>query len=229
MFDVLMSSRAPRTRGMARGVMSAGVHLVVIAGAIRATGGGAPAVAGPVVDTTIFVVEPVPAPPEPAGAASAESPIVAGPRVDAVVPPLDVPPGLPSVEPGPPLDLSRFALGPKVPGGPARGEPDSIAATSVFLAEAVDDPAVVVRQPEPRYPPALLQAGVEGRVVVEFVIDTSGHAEPASPRVIESSNRAFDAAALESIQRSLFRPARVRGRSVRQLTRQAIGFRIRPG
>jgi len=206
--------------------MSAGAHLVVIAGAIRATGGAAPVVARPVVDTTVWVVEPAHAPPAPAGPSTAEGPIVPGPRFDIPAPPVDVPVGLPPVELGPPLDLTRFAETGVIPPGTAPGEPDATAGRGTFSAGLVDDPAEVVRQPEPRYPPVLLQAGVEGRVLVQFVIDTAGHPEPASLRVLESSNPAFDAAALETIQRSLFKPARVRGQAVRQLTRQTIGFRI---
>ena len=58
------------------------------------------------------------------------------------------------------------------------------------------------------------------------MIDTAGHPEPASIRVIERSREGFDAAALETIQHSLFRPARVRGGVVRQRTLQWVVFRI---
>jgi len=70
------------------------------------------------------------------------------------------------------------------------------------------------------------QAGMEGRVVVEVVIDTLGRAEPGSSRTVESSQRAFDAAALTYVRRALFRPARVMGRPVRVLIRLPIEFRI---
>ena len=92
----------------------------------------------------------------------------------------------------------------------------------------VDEPAVVVHQPSPRYPPALQQAGREGRVLVEFIIDTTGHLEGASLRVLESSHPGFEAAAGETIRRSVFRPAKVRGEPVRQRTIQAVTFRILP-
>jgi len=228
MFDVLTSSRAPRTRGVARSVMSAGLHLVVIVGAIRATAGAAAVTAGPVQHPEIWVVDPPPASPQPADRSSGAGPIVPGPRFEVVVPPVDVPVGLPPVELGSALDLSRYdGRGMVLPGvGPAGA--DSSAGAQAFGVEAVDDPAEVLHQPEPRYPPVLLRAGVGGRVLVEFIIDTAGHPETASLRVVESSHPAFDASALETIQRSLFRPARVRGRAVRQLTRQAIGFRIAP-
>jgi TonB family protein len=226
MFDVLMASRTPGRRGMGRGVMSAGLHLVVIAGAIRATAGAAAPIAEPVEHPAIWVVDPPPASPRPAYRSSGPGPVLPGPRL--VVPPVDVPPGLPPVELGSALDVSRFDERGAVPPGPGPAGADSSAGSRAFSVDAVDDPAEVLHQPEPRYPPALLHAGVVGRVLVEFIIDTAGHAETASLRIVESSNPAFEAAAVETIRRSLFRPARVRGRVVRQLTRQAIGFRIAP-
>ena len=228
MFDVLMSSRAPRPRGVGRSVMSAGLHLVVIGGAIRATAGAAAVTPGPVEHPAIWVVEPPPASPQSVDRSSGAGPIVPGPRFDVVVPPVDVLVGLPPVDLGSALDVSRYdGRGVVLPGmGPAGA--DSSAGSHRFSVDAVDDPAEVLHLPEPRYPPALLRAGVAGRVLVEFIIDTAGHPETASLRVVESSNPAFDASAVEAIQRSLFHPARVRGRAVRQLTRQAIGFRIAP-
>ena len=228
MFDVLMASRTPGQRGMGRGAVAAGLHFVVIAGAIRATAGAAALTPGPVEHPAIWVVDPPPAPHESVDRSSGPGPIVPGPRFDVVVPPVDVPVGLPPVELGSALDVSRYAgRGVAIPGmGPAGA--DSSAGSRAFSVDAVDDPAQVLHQPEPRYPPVLLRAGVGGRVLVEFIIDTAGHPETASLRVVESSNPAFDASAVEAIQRSLFHPARVRGRAVRQLTRQAIGFRIAP-
>ena len=75
--------------------------------------------------------------------------------------------------------------------------------------------------PPPAYPERLRAAGIEGRVVLQVVIDTLGRAEPAA-RVVESANRGFDAAALAFVRGALFRPGRVRGRAVRVLIRVAL-------
>lgn len=90
-----------------------------------------------------------------------------------------------------------------------------------------DEPAAAIRQPQPRYPPALRLASIEGRVLVEFVIDTTGLIDPGSLRIVERTHQGFEAAALEALERSMFRPARVAGRPVRQRTLQSIAFRIR--
>ena len=66
----------------------------------------------------------------------------------------------------------------------------------------------------------------EGQVVLEAVIDTTGHAEPNSIKVISSTNRAFEAPAKDAMRRALFRPGRVRGQAVRVLVHLPIRFTI---
>src|ERR1041385_6754682 len=78
MFDVLMASRTPGRRGMGRGVMSAGLHLVLIAGAIRATAGAAAPIAEPVEHPPIWGVDPAPAPPRAANRSTAAGPVPPG-------------------------------------------------------------------------------------------------------------------------------------------------------
>ena len=82
----------------------------------------------------------------------------------------------------------------------------------------------MVSQPAPRYPRHLATAGLEGRVLVEFVIDTTGHVEPGSVRSLQTSHPAFEDAAQEAVLGSLFKPARLSGHPVRQLTRQSVRF-----
>jgi protein TonB len=171
----------------------------------------------------MFVIDPVPAPVM--VASSAEPGGAVDMPVDLPPVPLDAPTGIPPVQLGPAIPTARpWERNPSPPApvaGPARRE------GGLWLEAEVDQPAVPIRQPSPRYPPILREAGIEGRVELEFVIDTSGRVEEASLRVVSHSADGFDAAAIESISRSLFTPARVKGQVVRQRARQAIAFRIR--
>lgn len=227
MFDVLPSSRRTGRLDPGRGVLAAALHGLLIFGAIRAGTARAPEEVRPMPDTIPIIfrapVLPAPAPVDRPGPGAE---VVGPPDVPLPPPPLTVPTGLPPVIDGPALDPERVRRILGTPGLPGPVSGDSAGPDRIFAAAIVDEPAAALRQPAPRYPPVLQQAGIEGRVLLEFVIDTTGHAEAASLRVIESSNGGFDAAAMEAVERSLFRPARVRGRSVRQLTRQAIAFRI---
>lgn len=227
MFEVLPSSkqRGARQVGTVRAMMAAGLHLIVIAGAVRVTAGSTPAPSPRVADTFRFVI-PQPQAEDPvAGTPDPSSFITPRPVIELPSVPDDPPIGLPPVLPGPALDpaLFRKLVGADLGGG-ARG--DSTDLTRILFLAEVEDPAEIVSQPSPRYPPVLQAAGIEGRVFLEFVIDTLGHPEPGSLRVTGSSNPGFDAPAREVIERSLFRPARVRGRPVRQLALQSILFHL---
>jgi periplasmic protein TonB len=228
MFDQLVSSKVKRESGPVRGLVVGMLHGIMIAGAIRVTARPPePPAASPMVMPVIYrthraPVTSAPAPSDPT------APVIPVDAPSIPTPTVDVPPSIPPVVPGPPIDAAtiRRILSSGVPGVP--GGRDSVAIGGVLEAATVDDPAAVVHQPSPRYPPALQQAGLEGRVLVEFVIDTTGHTEGASLRVLESSHPGFEAAARETIRRSVFRPARVKGTPVRQRTVQAVTFRILP-
>jgi protein TonB len=224
MFDVLMGSRLRPRVQPGQGFLVAVLHGAIVAGVVRGVSVPAPAAPAPSVDTTEFVVE---APSPPSVPVQSEGETVPAPAFKIPPAPIAVPADLPRLTLGPALDPERLrrALARELPGRPL-GPPAP--AERIAGAGEVDIPAAAIHQPSPRYPPALQLAGIEGRVLMEFVIDTTGHLEPGSAKVLASTHRGFEPAALETLERSLFRPARIAGRAVRQRTLQAIGFRIRP-
>ena len=226
MFEVLIGSRAVRRVSGGRSLVVAAVHGIVIVAATRASRAPTPPPPPPKVDTTVFVLDRAPAPV--VAVSSADPGGATATPMDLPPVPLTTPTGIPPVLLGPPsLPARPWDRNPSPPApvaGPAHRE------GGAWLEAEVDQPAVPIRQPSPRYPPILREAGIEGRVELEFVIDTSGRVEEASLRVVSHSADGFDAAAIEVISRSLFAPARVKGQVVRQRARQAIAFRIRtPG
>lgn len=225
MFDVLMHSRARWRLSPGNSVLVAAFHGMVVLGAVQ-VGEPAPPVQGPKPETTFFVV---PRPKVAAAPLTASAPAPAGAPAFELPAPLVIPEGIPPVLPGPSLDPSVLrALTAERPGSGVPGAGPPAASDPVPGAHEVDEPAAVVSQPAPRYPPALRLAQVEGRVLLEFIIDTTGRVERGSLRVIESSQPGFEASARETLERSLFRPGRVAGRPVRQRTLQSVAFRIRP-
>jgi periplasmic protein TonB len=80
--------------------------------------------------------------------------------------------------------------------------------------------------PTPRYPEALRAAGIEGRVAMEFVVDTAGRVEAGSLRVIASDAGAFVASVRAALIATRYHPALVGGRPVRQLVRQEFAFAL---
>lgn len=87
----------------------------------------------------------------------------------------------------------------------------------------------VLSGPLPRYPDLLRQAGIQGRVVLEATVDTTGRAERASIFVAEATNPAFIGPATDALLATLFRPGRVNGQGVRVRVRIPYEFTIRDG
>ena len=103
----------------------------------------------------------------------------------------------------------------------------SATGVSQVLSEAdVDVRPERLSGPVPRYPQMLREAGVEGMVLLDFVIDASGRVDSSSITVLESTNGAFVAPATDVIQRSLYQPGELDGEPVAVRVQQRIGFSI---
>lgn len=87
----------------------------------------------------------------------------------------------------------------------------------------------VLTGPLPVYPELLRQAGVQGQVVLEAVVDTTGRVKAASISVVSATHPGFVAPARQALVATLFRPARVGGRAVSMLVRVPFDFTIRGG
>lgn len=97
----------------------------------------------------------------------------------------------------------------------------------VYTAEekhASFKPARLLSQVAPKYPRRLEELGVNGTVVIRFVVDTSGIVMDSTITVIEATVEAFGVAARDAIARALFEPAMLGERPVRQLATQKINF-----
>lgn len=79
---------------------------------------------------------------------------------------------------------------------------------------------------QPRFPDVLRQAGVEGEVLAQFVVDTSGRAEVGSYKVLKTSHELFGNAVKTALPGMRYTPAKVGGRPVRQVVQQPFTFAI---
>ena len=78
----------------------------------------------------------------------------------------------------------------------------------------------------PRYPATLRSAGIDGEVLTQFVVDTTGRVEIDSYKVIRKSHDLFDASVRAALPSMRFAPAEVGGRKVRQLVQQPFVFQL---
>jgi TonB family protein len=90
-----------------------------------------------------------------------------------------------------------------------------------------EDPPVAINPVSPvRYPPALLQQGIEGRVLLRLYVDSAGVLVQDSTRIAESSGYpALDSAALAGAPALTFSPALLQGRPIAAPFLQPVHFR----
>ena len=231
MFSRLLESNPRRQRRLGGTIVSAGIHLVVIALAVRAT--GLTAAPSPKTPDVVVIYRP-PAPPAPSvrppisRQRSADPTAQAMPSLPVVPPVIDVPSTLPP--PGTSLPSIVRPEDFRPAGGTASGRRDG--SPNVAEGEPYTEPFVekaVVAIPgtaTPRYPSMLQSAGIEGDVRTQFVVDTLGRVEPGSVRVLESTRDLFASAVRDALARARFKPAEAGGHKVRQLVEQTFTFRI---
>jgi protein TonB len=217
MLGSLIESRRTRAYGgaLGGGAVSMVVHAALITGAVYATLRAAEprGVDRPVVPLPPLGDAKPPAPPKPRAPAPGLPAI--GPYVLLVpaVVPSEIPP--PSGVPFDPTLFTGVDTGTARPWGRDTVAGPPAPRGSVYSTEVVEDRPERIGGPAPLYPEILRQAGIQGQVTVECVVDTAGRAELASVRVVSSTNPLFDTPAREAVAASLFRPGRLGGRTVR--------------
>lgn len=99
--------------------------------------------------------------------------------------------------------------------------------SGVLSADVVDVPVTpYAGAPTPRYPEALRDAGIEGEVVVEFIVDTTGRADLESVRILSTPADAFVVSVRDALAATRYHPALVAGQRVRQRVRQGFVFSL---
>ena len=109
----------------------------------------------------------------------------------------------------------------------AEGDDKMRTNAEVFMEAIVEEKPAVLSGPTLQYPALLRQAQIQGRVLIQAIIDTLGRAEPNSVKVLQSPNPGFDQSAKTYVLNDLFRPARVHGRAVRVLLQIPVDFKLR--
>lgn len=107
--------------------------------------------------------------------------------------------------------------------------PPVIEEETIYLASQVQNPAAYdPGSAAPAYPEDLRTRSIEGRAIVQFVVDSSGVADTASFSVLDASHEEFVVAVREALPRMRFAPAEQGGSRVRQLVQIPFTFKIQP-
>jgi protein TonB len=230
-FENLVVSKPQRKRSIKEGAFSLVLHVVLVYAAVKATAGAAETLNKVLTDTTVVFLEPpktTPPPPEPPkDVIVSVNPPPQG--FQTVIPPAEIPTTIPPVnlsEKFDPKDFTGRGVEGGIAGGVVGGTGPVPTSGEVFTQAEVDQIPIVVSSPTPRYPPIMQSAGIPGQVDMQFVVDTSGHVEESSFKVIKSTHKAFEEPAREALMKTVFKPGKSRGHAVRVLVQQRMTFKI---
>ena len=234
MFNNLLESKPKKEKRGGGTVTSVVVHSILVGLAVYATANAAIKNEKPRQEKIDFVETPKDQPPP-----KEEPPPPPPPDVVVAPPPpkgfqvLTAPVEIPDVIPD--IDLSKKVTdeadfsGKGVAGGVAKGKEGGAVVQSdqPYFEFQVEKPVVPAPGSiSPRYPDMLRQAGVEGEVLAQFVVDTTGKAEPGSLKILKSSHDMFVQSVKNALPQMRFIPAEVGGRKVKQLVQQPFTFSI---
>jgi protein TonB len=110
-------------------------------------------------------------------------------------------------------------------GRPARLEPvGTLPSGGAYFEFQVEKQAYLMPGHAPKYPDSLRTARVEGQVLAQFVVDTTGRVELGTFKVLKSSHSLFTQAVRDALTTMQFTPAEVGGAKVRQLVQRPFVF-----
>jgi protein TonB len=81
--------------------------------------------------------------------------------------------------------------------------------------------------PKPEYPSMLQSGRVDGRVMAQFVVDTTGRVDMSTFSALEATNELFVRSVRRALSEWRFRPAEADGRRVRQLVEMPLVFKVK--
>jgi protein TonB len=244
--SLVISNTQPRRSGLGWG-FSAVTHGVILAAAIIVPilWPSEAAEAPDYVKALLYNPPPPPPPPLPKGSAlvdkrEAPKPVTREPEKPKTTPAFEAPREEP-VDPQPHVDVTEQAGSPTgsdagvadgsevgVDGGVVGGVPGGvlggvIGGTGDGPVVDVDQMPRPIKQTRPQYPQEAFVKKIEGTVIVEILIDTTGRVTPL--RIMQSIP-ALDQAAMDTVRQWLFSPAIKHGRPVKYVAQAPISFRI---
>src|SRR5206468_10281888 len=227
MFDNLIESKARKQKRAGGIVFSAVLHVVLITAAVYGTLQAKDAIEKPKSEKVEFVEmkkkdeppppkeEPKPPPPDvvmkappPKGFQVLTAPI----KIPDVLPDIDLSKRVTNEE-----DFSGKGTAGGIAKGVVGGTPQPVSDQPYFEFQVEKQVAVTPDNPRPRYPDMLRSSNVEGEVLAQFVVDTTGRAVMSEFKVLKSTHDMFTNSVRAVLPQMKFYPAEVGGRKVKQL------------
>jgi len=235
MFDNLIESQAAKQRRAGGFLWSFVIHGILISAAVYATYSVGNALEKPKAEKVEFVTvkkdEPPPPkeekPPPPEVVMKAPPPK----GFQVLTAPIKIPDVLPDIDLSKKVTNEEDFTGKGVAGGIAKGvvggTPQPVNSDQPYFEFQVEKQvAPYPGNTAPRYPDMLRSANVEGEVLAQFVVDTSGKADMREFKVLKSTHDMFTQAVKTALPNMKFYPAEVGGKKVRQLVQMPFQFNL---
>jgi protein TonB len=233
MFNNLIESKPKKQRTTGGLILSGVIHAILGAGAVYGTLEAKEQLEKPKAEKVEFVEmkkkeEPPPpkeVPPPPKDVVMAPPP----PKgFQVLTAPIKIPDVLPDIDLSKKVTNEEDFSGKGAAGGIAKGvvggTPQPVSDQPYFEFQVEKQVAALPDNPRPRYPDMLRSANVEGEVLAQFVVDTSGRAEMNTFKVLKSSHDLFTNSVKSALANMRFYPAEVGGRKVKQLVQMPFVF-----
>jgi len=191
------------------------IHAIIIVGAVYATRTAQAGDYTVKADTTMVLLTAQEKPPAPQQA-ELDVPLKG---FQTIVVPTQVPSDIPPINVQEQFDPKDYT-GVGVEGGHANG----VLVKQVYSETNVEERPILLSSPPLAYPDFLRREGIQGRVLLQAIVDTTGRVEPASIKILKSPNSGFDQPTRDWVLKALFRPARLHGEAVRVLINLPVDY-----
>lgn len=232
MFNTLLESEAKMQRSPGGAAASVITHVVIISLAVYATAHAAmhpEKVKAERIEFTEMKKEPPPPPPKPPPPQA----VIAPPPpkgFQVLTAPVNIPDVIPDVDLTKKVTDEADFSGKGAEGGTSKGVVGGKGPVNTdqpyFDFQVEKQAGPVPGNIAPRYPDMLRAAGIEGDVLAQFVIDTTGRADMSTFKVIKTSHEQFAESVKEALPRMRFFPAEVGGHKVKELVQQPFAFAV---
>jgi len=230
MLNVLLESKAQHTRRVGGTLTSALLHGAIITGAVLLTIQPPHPIIHEVPEERIRPFEvATPVEPQPRERPATHDPAPTLPDQSPPIPRIDVVPNkIEPVDPNvTPIVTDNIRTGPALPPGPAVGPTGPVGSpTDAMDVRLVDKPPRVLRSENPRFPEALRARGQNGRIVVQFVVDTLGRAEMNELTVVDATDAQLADAVRAVLPRFRFTAGEAGGHKVRTMVALPFDFTL---
>lgn len=124
-----------------------------------------------------------------------------------------------------PVRLPSFSSSKGASASSRSAMPPSPPDTQTYYGDQVEKPAIPYEDnPKPLYPSKLERKGVDGEVLVQFVIDTTGRVDMSTTRVLRSTDSLFAQSVINVLPHMKFYPAQLNGHKVKYAAEFPFSF-----